>query len=226
VQTARAEGRIQGWFFLRYVEAGRDHLRVRVRADVPAQAQLFAALSEALEPARQAGELASVEIAPYFREHARYGEDAMDAVEQLFELDSALACEQLLEGDPLEETVCALDALAAGLGLSLFERRELARRRRAAHAAELEPIAEELSARFRAGQARLHERLRVPPAGFCERVERAVADLSPARRQALLPPLLHLASVRRQGPGPVEAEAYYFWERALDGLIARSRRDR
>src|SRR4029079_2615624 len=125
-------------------------LRVRVHAGdktpARARAQLdaFAArLDDALAPARDAGAAALVESGPYHPEVARFGGAALlPAVLRLFEIDSELACallaggdaEALDRGDPIDELVAVFDSLAAGLGLSRAERRELARRRRDAEA--------------------------------------------------------------------------------------------
>ena len=241
VRAARAAGELDGWFFMRYVDGPgrRDHLRVRVHEPEKGGADAFAArLTEALAPARAAGDVVALEIAGYHREVARYGADAIAAVERLFEADSALVCDLLDEdaepdADATELLVRSLDVLAAGLGLDLAERRELARRRRDAYAAvpgsndgERDPLAAE----FRARQARLQAVLSATPlsppfAAQRARVAVAVRKLSEARRRAILPALLHLAAVRLAGADrQAEARAVYFWERTLDGLVHRARR--
>jgi thiopeptide-type bacteriocin biosynthesis protein len=220
---------IEGWFFLRYVEAGRDHLRLRVRAAKAVLGDVQARLDAALDDAWAAGDLVSVESGPYFRERARYGAEAMDAVERIFEADSELACTLLAEeAEPLEATVRAFDALAGAFELDPAARRELARRRRAAHEGELAPVDESLAQDFRARQSRLHEALTAAhdPAlmRYAARVGAAARTLPTEQRAGLLPPLLHLSSVRLQGVDRfAEARAYYLWERALDGIIARKK---
>jgi thiopeptide-type bacteriocin biosynthesis protein len=221
---------IDAWFFLRYVDGpgGRDHLRVRVHERAGASRGRFAArLDEALAPARAAADVVAVEICAYHRERARYGEDALDAVERVFQSDSTLASELFAgddEGDAIEWLVRDQDALAAACGLDPAERRALAARRRAAYVPERDP-ASALSVEFRARQARLHDRLRTTDPIFDahrERVSRAVAELPRARREALLPALLHLAAVRLAGiDRAAEIAALYFWERALEGLLKR-----
>jgi thiopeptide-type bacteriocin biosynthesis protein len=231
VRAERAAERVDGWFFLRYLDPPRRaHLRLRVRTD--AVAAFRVRLDDALEPARAAGDLVAVERVPYFRELARYGEDAMDAVERVFEADSELACTWLeRDEDPGELQVRAFDALATAFGLELDDRRELARRRRAAYAAELVPVDAALAADFRARQATLQAAL----TGAADEaldlyvavVRAAVSDVPVERRRTILPALLHLSSVRLQGLDPLaEARAVYLWERTLDGLQARARRGR
>jgi thiopeptide-type bacteriocin biosynthesis protein len=227
---AELRDKLEGWFFLRYVEAGRDHLRLRVRAGAAVQSEVHARLEAGLDDAWAAGDVISVETGPYYRERARYGADAIDAVERVFEADSELACALLADGaEPLEATVRAFDALAVAFDLDAPARRELARRRRAAHAAELDGLEETLAQDFRARQARLHELIAGThePAfvRYAARVGAAVRPLEPDRRATLLAPLLHLSSVRLQGVERFEeARAYYLWERTLDGLIARSKK--
>jgi thiopeptide-type bacteriocin biosynthesis protein len=205
-------------------QAGRtDDNRVR-----PADAAGFAArLEAALAPARLAGEVVSVETADYFRETARYGADAMDAVEAVFQSDSELACALLAEmgdGDVTAPLVGSFDALAAGLGLGREARHALSLRRRAANADQL-PDARALAAEYRRRQAPLMALLaderRAP---YAEHRARLAAIALPAgRAEAILPALLHLAAVRLAGVDPVEeARAYYFWERALEGLLRRA----
>src|SRR5207237_10655951 len=87
-----------------------------------------------------------------------------------------------------------------------------------------------LAAEFRARQSRLHAVLSASPlsppfAAQRARVAVAARKLPDARRRAILPPLLHLAAVRLAGPDrTAELRALYFWDRALDGLVHRSRK--
>jgi thiopeptide-type bacteriocin biosynthesis protein len=239
IREARAGGLVGGWFFLRYVDGPgrREHLRLRIHEARAGGADAFQALlDEALAPARAAGDVVAVETAPYFRELARYGEDAIEPVERLFEADSALVCDLLdedaePEADLPELVVRSFDVLAAGVGLELAERHQLAGARRDAYAAELAALdADDALARdFRARQSRLHTVLSATPlsppfAAQRARVAVAARKLSPDRRRALLPPLLHLAAVRLAGPDrPLEARATYLWHRALDGLLHRAK---
>jgi thiopeptide-type bacteriocin biosynthesis protein len=221
---------VDGWFFLRYVDGPgrRDHLRLRLRTGQVAAVE--AALAAALDPARAAGDVVAVERAEYFPEHARYGADAMDAVERVFQSDSELVL-GLLGGDEddgdLEALlVSAYDALATGAGLEPAARLELARRRRAAYGIGRD---EALATRFRAVSRPLRSRLARPSPPFvahAERVAAALGELAPARRAELLPPLLHLTAVRLGGPDGAarEAAAFYLWERARESLARHAER--
>src|SRR6185503_8748332 len=151
-----------------------------------------------------------IERADYHRELARYGAQSIDAVERLFEADSELAC-ALLDGeetdaDLIELSVRAFDALATGLGLDPAARRALARRRRLSYSDELAALGagtkrDPLAAEHRARQERLYRALTSLPqsspfAGYRTTVARERSTLDDAQRDALLPALLHLASVR------------------------------
>jgi thiopeptide-type bacteriocin biosynthesis protein len=215
---------VDGWFFLRYVDGGRAHLRLRLRAR---QGTLERRLHALLAPARAAGDVVSVETADYFRETARYGE-AIHAVERAFESDSRLVLDLLaLDEDPLALAVASLDALATGAGLDLAARRALAARRRAAHDDRLvppgagrdDPAVRALAGEYRAHQRALVAQLAAPPAPFAAHVARLRPLTLPP---SLLPALLHLAINRLLGTDPLdEARAFYFWERALDSLAHR-----
>ena len=108
--------------------------------------------------------------------------------------------------------ILALDTLASGLDPAA--RRALAGRRRRAHDAELE---EDPAPELRARQRRLIDLLAAPPEP-CLRARQQLRALPPLDER-LWPPLLHLC-VNRRDPAE-EARAYYFWERALDGLTHR-----
>lgn len=221
VAPAVAAGGHDGWFFLRYVDGPgrRDHLRLRLRAADPAP--FAAALEAALVAARAAGDVVTVERAEYHREIARYGADAIDAVERVFGSDSALVL-ALLDGgdeDRLEQLVASYDALAGGAGLYPAERQALAARRRHAYGVGKDRA---LADEYRARQPSLRARLESPPPPFVEHRERvaaALAHLPLGRRAELLPALLHLAAVRLVGvDAGAEAAAFYLWERTRESL--------
>ena len=198
----------------------RYHLRLRVHA--ASDAAFATRLDAALAPARAAGDLVTVERAEYQRELGRYGADAIDAVERVFEADSALVL-ALLEGeaddDPIELLVASYDALAAGAGLDDAERHALARRRRDAYdLGRDDALADEYRARQKSLRARLATT--APPfAAHVERVAAALSSLPRPRRDALLPARLHLAAVRLIGPDAArEAAAIYLWERTRESL--------
>ena len=109
--AAQADGAAGAWFFQRYLDGPghRPHLRVRVTGD----ADTFARhLDAAAKDARAAGDLVSVERAPYFPETARLGgRDAHTAVHALFEGASELALSLLEVPDP--STECPGDSAVA-----------------------------------------------------------------------------------------------------------------
>jgi thiopeptide-type bacteriocin biosynthesis protein len=195
---------VDRWFYLRYVDApGRPHLRLRLLPRPGRAAEVERLLHAWLEPARAAADVVAVERTEYFRERARWGDAD---VERIFQLDSR-HCLTLLdeEDDPIHRLVRALDAIASGLDPA--PRRALAARRRQVH-----PLEEDLAPEFRARQRALIRLLADPPASSAA-VRRELGTVD----EKLLPALLHL-SVNRLDPAS-EARAYYFWERALDGLL-------
>jgi thiopeptide-type bacteriocin biosynthesis protein len=225
IAAARAAGELSTWSFLRYVDAPgrRDHLRVRVRGN---PAAVEARLHAALAPARAAGDVVIVESADYVRELGRYREH-IAVVERMAEIDSDLVL-ALLEAEHDENTVPAelltrvFDATTAALGLDLAARQELARRRRDAHGGELDD--EETAKDFRRRHARLRALL---SRAHVDDTTRALDEHAGRLRglevpPALLPELLHLAAVRLAGPHrELEALAYVYWQRTLEGLITR-----
>jgi thiopeptide-type bacteriocin biosynthesis protein len=225
-RAALAKSEIDTWFFLRYIDGPgrREHLRFRAHA--PSRRGLLALerrLDAALLPARQAGDVVHVESAEYHPERARYGGDAaVRVVEAIFQSESELCCDLFASEEPCDLTeacVLALDGLATGLGLDLLARQELARRQRTALG---DPDEAGLDREFRARQRRLHALLEAPPAPFAAHLAR-LAEL-PTRPVDVLPSLLHMSANRLAGTDPVdEARATYFWQRALDGLVSRSR---
>jgi thiopeptide-type bacteriocin biosynthesis protein len=95
VRQARAAREISGWFFLRYVDGPgrRAHLRLRARFSKAGDARFVRRLNRAAVEAVEAGDLVTIEHAPYFAELARFGGPAaMGAVHALFEADSEMAC--------------------------------------------------------------------------------------------------------------------------------------
>lgn len=244
-RRARWPGR---WFFQRYVEGPgrRPHLRLRFDRHTDALAQ---ALDGLLTEARRAGDVVTVERAPYFPEAARFGgEAALPAVHALFQAASELALAALTEPEADEaagETALAADqdarlllligahdALARAAGLDAGRRRALAQQRRDAYAAEVDDdFASALAAAFRRARPALRTVLGAPDGGplsgllapYQRAVEAALADLAPERRAGILPAILHLDAVRLLGPDrDAEIRAYTFWERALESLERHS----
>jgi thiopeptide-type bacteriocin biosynthesis protein len=231
ISGARAAGEIDRWFFLRYLDGPgqRPHLRVRVRAGAGvgvgiaswAPGGFEARLAAALAPARADGLVVTVETADYHPERARWGgAEMLDAVHALFESDSEAALAVIADpGEParLARLVQSMDALARGFGLDAAAREALAAARLRA-AVEPVPRAQARAARVLLGAPPDDAATRAI-AAHAGRVAAIAAPLSPASRAALMPALLHLASVRLLGlDAAAEAEAYALWQRALAGL--------
>ena len=232
VAGALAAAEIDAWFFLRYVDGPgrRDHLRLRVRA--PSDAPFAARLDDALAPARAAGDVVTIERAEYQRELGRFGADALDAVERVFQSDSELVL--ALGAEPAATWTATPTATRSSSSSpattrsppapasTSAPRRALAARRRAAYQPELEGRDEALADFYRARQQSLRARLAAPSPAFAAhsaRVAVALAPLPPARRAALLPALLHLAAVRLAGvDAGREAAAVYLWQRTRESL--------
>jgi thiopeptide-type bacteriocin biosynthesis protein len=223
IAAARAAGELDAWFFLRYLEHSRPHLRLRVRA--PDASPFAARLEAALASARGLCDVVAVERSDYYREIGRYGEDAIERVEHVFESDSELVLALLTSDlDAIELAVASLDTLAAGAGLDERARHALAEERRHAYGVGTD---EDLAVEYRARQASLRALVSSPPPPFGEhraRVAAAIGELPASRRHRLLLPLLHLACVRLLGvDAAAEAAAFYFWERTRESL-AKARR--
>lgn len=242
IAAARAGGEADRWFFQRFEDGPgrRPHLRVRVRAPAPGGLDRFAArLGQAIAPSRAVGDIVTIETTEYHPETARLGGPAaVAAAERIFEAESDLACTLLAERetgaagpgpdgcDPVELVVRAFDRLAEGLGVDREGRRALARRRRDAHRDDVAPT--DLDADFRARQKRLRVLLGATPgdaagralAAHAATVADAVRGLEGPVRGRMLPVLLHLCAVRLGGAdASLEARAYAFWERTLEGLL-------
>jgi len=240
LEKARRARWLGAWFFQRYVEGPgrRPHLRLRVAGHSDAVAH---ALERLLPVARQAGDVVSIERAPYFPEVARFGgEAALPAVHALFQAASELALAALTGADTDQDglgddvdprlllLIAAHDALARAAGLETTERRTLARQRRDAHATEVdEDFAATLARDFRRARPALRDVLGVQDGGplagllapYRRATQAALTELRPEHRRALLPAVLHLDAVRLLGPDrDAEIRAYTFWERTLESL--------
>src|SRR5262249_25687359 len=106
-----------------------------------------------------------------------------------------------------QRLIQALDALTCHLDPS-------ARRNLAARLRRLHPPGEDFASEFRAQQRELIDALAHP-----QRAE--IRRRMPPADAKLLPALLPLSVVRLDPSA--EARAYYFWERALDGLTHQRR---
>jgi thiopeptide-type bacteriocin biosynthesis protein len=233
VHAARAAGEIDRWFFVRYVDGPgrRPHLRLRVHGPGAGARAFERRLDDVLEAARARAAVTAVEAGDYHPERGRFAAEELDAVLTLFESDSALVA-ALLDDEGIDDElgrialgVRGADALARGLGLDLAARHAVAKeRRRAAEAAGIDDQDRRAAdAAFRIAGRGLRAALSGEPAGpFADhraRVAAAAAALPPARREHLLPSLLHLAAVRLFGPDrDAERLTLTFWERVLEGL--------
>jgi thiopeptide-type bacteriocin biosynthesis protein len=241
VRAGQHAGEVEGWFFQRYVDGPgrRHHLRVRIHATAGSAALFESRLRERLRGAHAAALVTEIEIDGYRAELGRFPLAHLDAVHGVFESDSELACALLPPPpDALERVsllVRALDALAAGLGLSVDARHAIALgRRRAAEAqvalddedrARADAAFRRVGRALRAGLAADSDDARDPTdvaaklAAHRARIAHTARGLGPDAREQLLPSLLHLCAVRHLGADPDgERLAYTFWERTLQGL--------
>ena len=137
--------------------------------------------------------------------------------------------------------MAAFDSLAAGLGLALPARHDLARRRRHAEAAAAtgprvgdrdgdgNRDRRATDGDFRARAPGLRAALGAPAdddriaqrlAAYRAQVSAAVDAIDDTARARIAAPLLHLGAVRLLGADrAAEARAYLFWERTLEGLL-------
>jgi thiopeptide-type bacteriocin biosynthesis protein len=234
VEAGRAAGEIDRWFFLRYVDGPgrRPHLRLRVHGPGVVTRAFERRLDDALAPARARAAVTAVEADDYQPERGRFAADELDVVLALLESDSALVS-GLLADDTLHDdlgrialAVRGADALARGLGLDLAARHAVAKERRGAAdaAAALDDEARRAAdVAFRIAGRGLRAALAGEPSGpfadHAARVATAAVALPRARRESLLPTLLHLAAVRLLGPDrDAERLALTFWQRVLEGL--------
>ena len=242
VRAGQHAGEIDRWFFQRYIDGPGTRHHLRVRAHAPDAASAFAfegRLRDRLRGAHAAAIVTAVEIDEYRPERGRFHADELDAVHDIFESDSELACALLPPpADPAERInllVRAMDALASGFGLPPEDRHALAlARRRAAeaHAALDDDDRARADAMFRRAGRDLRAALIADgaPAGGAGDVARKLAahrartahaarGLAFDARARLLTTLLHLSAVRALGADrDGERIAYTFWERTLQGL--------
>jgi thiopeptide-type bacteriocin biosynthesis protein len=242
IRAGQHAGEIDRWFFQRYVDGPgtRHHLRVRVQAQDSARLHAFESrLRDRLRGPRAEAIVTGVEIDDYRPELGRFRAEELDAVHDIFESDSELACALLPSpADPIERIsllVRAIDALVAGLGLGVDARHALAvRRRRAAEASAA--LGDDDRARADVAFRRAGRALRAALAADGDagsdpadlpgklaahhaRIAHAARGLPTGVPGRLLPTLLHLSAVRHVGADRHrERLAYTFWERTLQGL--------
>ncbi|HVY41299.1 MAG TPA: thiopeptide-type bacteriocin biosynthesis protein [Polyangia bacterium] len=235
VEAGLAAGDIDAWFFLRYEDGPgrRPHLRVRAHG-AKRLAAFERRLRAALEDARGAGALTSLETGDYFPERGRFRVAELDGLHAVFQADSG-AVLALIAGEdaddepgPLVHRVRLFDAIAAGFGFGAEEREELARERRGAAGEDDAEAHQEADRVFRALGRRLRTALAEDQdendegallAALRRRVREATQGLRVERRAPLVKALLHLSSVRLAGHDPDgERLGYVLWQRVREGL--------
>jgi lantibiotic biosynthesis protein len=138
VRSSLASGAADAWFFIRYADPDW-HLRLRLHGE-PGRlhAEVLPGLEAAAAPLLEAGQLWRMQLDTYEREVERYGGDrGIELAEQLFAADSEAVLTILgsLSGDAGLDlrwrlAMAGIDLLLEDLGLTLEEKRSLARRAR------------------------------------------------------------------------------------------------
>jgi thiopeptide-type bacteriocin biosynthesis protein len=136
VRSSLASGAADAWFFIRYLDPDW-HLRLRLHG-VPRRlhAEVLPSLQAAAAPFLEAGQLWRLQLDTYEREVERYGGDeGIELAEQAFAADSeaVLTILRHVTGDAGLDlrwrlAMCGIDLLFEDLGLTLEEKRSVARR--------------------------------------------------------------------------------------------------
>jgi len=166
VRSSLASGAADAWFFIRYGNPDW-HLRLRLHGE-PGRlcAEVLPGLEAAAAPLLEAGQLWRVQLDTYEREVERYGGDrGVELAEQVFAADSeaVLTIMGPLSGDAGLDlrwhlAMRGMDLLFDDLGLTLEEKRSLARRAREGYGREFGidgNFKGRVSQRYRAERARL-----------------------------------------------------------------------
>ncbi|MFI5301051.1 MAG: thiopeptide-type bacteriocin biosynthesis protein, partial [Polyangiales bacterium] len=163
---ARAQGRCDRWFFLRYGDP-HWHLRLRMHgASTRLWSEALSDLFETVRPLVADGRVSSFSLATYQRETDRYGgPEGIVLAEQIFEADSdAVAATTLaLDGDDGARVrwrlaLRGVDAMLDDLGLGLEEKRLIVERSKASFGARFRPdvaLTRSIGDRFRQERASL-----------------------------------------------------------------------
>src|SRR6266542_3130854 len=185
VRSSLASGAADAWFFIRYDDPDW-HLRLRLHGE-PRRlyAEVLPSLEAAAAPLLEAGQLWRMQLDTYEREVERYGGDqGVELAEQVFAADSeaVLTIMGLLWGD------AGIDLRCDDLGLTLQEKRSVARRAREGFGREFGidgNFRGRVSERYRAERARLEALLDpgqappVPLAPALEALRRRSLQLAP-----------------------------------------------
>ncbi len=166
VRYSLASGAADAWFFIRYADP-HWHLRLRLHGD-PGRlyAEVLPDLEAAVAPLLDAGKLWRLQLDTYEREVERYGGDrGVELAEQVFAADSeaVLAILAPLRGDAAFDlrwrlAMRGMELLFDDLGLTLEEKRSVARRAREGYGEEFGidgSFRHRVSERYRAERARL-----------------------------------------------------------------------
>ncbi|MGE5745230.1 MAG: thiopeptide-type bacteriocin biosynthesis protein [Gemmatimonadota bacterium] len=160
VLAVLASGTADRWFFLRYADPDW-HLRLRVHgAPQRLHGDVLPGLHAALAPLLEVGQVWRVQLDTYEREVERYGgAAAIELAEQIFAADSAasLTIVRSLAEDTGQEwrwrlALCGIDALFDDFGLTLEDKRRLARPAQQGFGGEFDvdgAFRSKVSARFR-----------------------------------------------------------------------------
>lgn len=166
VRSSLASGAADAWFFIRYADPDW-HLRLRLHGE-PGRlhAEVLPRMEAAAVPLLETGQLWRVQLETYEREVERYGGDrGIELAEQLFAADSEAVLTILgsLSGDAGLDlrwrlALAGIDLLFEDLGLTLGEKRTLARRQREGFGREFAVDGEfrgQVGQRYRTERARL-----------------------------------------------------------------------
>jgi class I lanthipeptide synthase len=200
VRSCIASGAADAWFFIRYGDPDW-HLRLRLHGE-PRQlhAEVLPRLQAAAAPLLEAGRLWRIQLDTYEREVERYGGDRGAALaEQVFAADSeaVLTIIEPLSGDAGLDlrwrlAMRGMDLLFDDLGLTLVQRRSVARRARQGFGREFGidgNFRGRVSQRYRAERARLEALLdpgQAPPeplAAGLEALRRRSLQLAPVTKE-------------------------------------------
>jgi lantibiotic biosynthesis protein len=185
VRSSLASGAADAWFFIRYADPDW-HLRLRLHGE-PGRlhAEVLPSLEAAAAPLLEAGQLWRMQLDTYEREVERYGGDrGVELAEQVFAADSeaALTIMGPLSGDAGLDlrwrlAMRGIDLLFDDLGLTLEEKRSVARRAREGFGREFDidgNFRSRVSQRYRADRPRLEALLdpgQAPPGALAAGLE-------------------------------------------------------
>ncbi|HJT56316.1 MAG TPA: lantibiotic dehydratase [Ktedonobacteraceae bacterium] len=246
VQTLQEREMIDLWFFIRYADP-QPHLRLRFhsREAVDAQALLATVLPWSLQLTRY-GQIQRYMLDTYEREIERYGgPDAIDLLEQVFSLDSAMVTEILasrrdrrLTLDPLSIAIFTLDHFFASWGCDLRQRLEWTQQvseksacskefhSRRKHYSDLLAPGKQIDPQLTEQCLLLHDLIH-PQEPFLNELGRRVHQLAEAQKlwvseTSLLSSLAHMHLNRLLNMHQISEEhVYAFWRHTLNSLVQR-----